>query len=226
MCCPSTMSRLEFELEKLTAREAYFLLTAAVVPRPIAWVSTVGADGTNNLAPYSFFNICSTAPPIVHFTSTGVKDTLTNVRDVGEFVVNIVSHDVREQMRVSSAAFAPGEDEFAHAGLTPADSVAVAAPRVAEAAISFECRLRETIQMGGGYMVFGDVLHAHVSEQVWTGDRIDMVKLQPVGRLSGMNYATIDAMYRLELPAELSKVAEYEVHGDAPALSDDGSARA
>lgn len=214
------MSKREFDLEELTPRDVYFLLTAAVVPRPIAWVSTVDGAGTNNLAPYSFFNICSTDPPIVHFTSTGVKDTLTNVREVGEFVVNIVSHGVREQMRISSANFSPGEDEFVHAGVTAVAGVAVAAPRVAEAAISFECRLREIIQMGGGYMIFGDVLHAHVSEEVWSGDRIDMVKLQPVGRLSGMNYSTIADMYRLELPSDLNAVPDYQVHGGAAALSD------
>jgi flavin reductase (DIM6/NTAB) family NADH-FMN oxidoreductase RutF len=219
---PGEMTQLEFDLRELPPRDAYFLLTSAVVPRPIAWVSTLSAEGVRNLAPYSYFNACSTEPPIVHFTSTGEKDSLRNARDTNEFVVNIVSHGLQEQMRITSAAFPADQDEFGWAGLEPASSQVVAPPRVEAASVALECRVRQILPMGGGTMVFGDVLMMHVAERAYRDGRIDMERLCPVGRLSGMSYATITSTYKLPLPAWVDEqVADYQVHGGAPALAVD-----
>ena len=184
----------------LAPRETYFLLTSLVVPRPIAWVSSLSADGTRNLAPHSYFNIISSAPPIVHFTSTGVKDTLRNVRATGEFVVNVVSRDLLEEMNTTAADFPPGEDEFAWAGLEAAPSETVAPQRVARARAALECRVRDTLSMGNGTMVFGDVTRFHVAEEVWRGGRVDLAALEPVGRLSGGAYAFVNDVHHRPRP--------------------------
>ena len=114
-------------------RDVYFLMTSLVTPRPIAWVSSMSRDGVLNLAPYSHFNNCSANPPIVHFTPSANKDTLRNVRETGEFVVNIVTHNLRKQMRITSAAWPAEIDEFEKAGLTSAASRFVKPPRVGAA---------------------------------------------------------------------------------------------
>lgn len=190
----------EFDPHDLAPRDTYFLLTSLVVPRPIAWVSTLSAEGVRNLAPHSYFNAISSSPPIVHFTSTGVKDSLRNVRATGEFVVNVVSRDLLEVMNLTAADFPPGEDEFAWAGLDAAPSQTVAAPRVASARAALECRVREVLSMGNGTMVFGDVLHFHVDDDVWRDGRVAPELLQPVGRLSGAGYAPVDTVLRLPRP--------------------------
>ncbi|HVM00007.1 MAG TPA: flavin reductase family protein [Egibacteraceae bacterium] len=190
----------DFDPHELAPRECYFLLTSLVVPRPIAWVSTLSEAGTRNLAPHSYFNMISSYPPIVHFTSTGVKDTLRNVRATGEFVVNVVSRDLLEVMNATAADFPPGEDEFAWAGLEPAPSATVAPPRVAAARASLECRMREVLSMGNGNMVFGDVLHVHVADGIWRDGRVAPELLEPVGRLSGGGYALVDEVTHLPRP--------------------------
>lgn len=190
----------EFDPHDLAPRDTYFLLTSLVVPRPIAWVSTLSAEGVRNLAPHSYFNAISSSPPIVHFTSTGVKDSLRNVRATGEFVVNVVSRDLLEVMNLTAADFPPGEDEFAWAGLDAAPSQTVAAPRVASARAALECRVREVLSMGNGTMVFGDVLHFHVDDDVWRDGRVAPELLQPVGRLSGAGYAPVDTVLLLPRP--------------------------
>jgi len=205
---------LEFDLAALDPRERYFLLTGVVVPRPIAWVSTLDADGRRNVAPYSYFNACSATPPIVHFTSTAPKDSLANVRATGEFVVNIVSHDVGPAMRVSSATFPADQDEFVWAHLDGAPSTRVKPPRVASAKVALECRLRRLLEMGEGTMAFGDVVHVHVDRSVWRDGRVDPELLRPVGRLSGLEYTTVEKVYRLEMPAELERgVGDYRIRG-------------
>lgn len=209
---------MEFDVEGLETRERYFLLTAAVIPRPIAWVSSLDADGTRNLAPFSYFNLCSATPPIVHFTPTlGRKDSRSNVLDKAEFVVNIVTPATARAMRISSAAFPPEVDEFESAGVSAEPSRRVEPPRVAEAAIALECKLRHVLQMGEGTMIFGDVLHLRLHPAVWRDGRIDPALLQPIGRLSGMNYMTVDNVYRLEMPESVElEVGDYEVRGGAP----------
>lgn len=205
---------LELDLDELGERERYFLLTSVVVPRPIAWVSTVAADGTRNLAPYSYFNACSATPPIVHFTSTTSRDSIANVRETGEFVVNVVSEELAAAMRTSSAALGESEDEFAVAGLEVAPSRTVAPPRVARAKVALECRLREIVEMGEGTMAFGDVLHVHVDRSVWRAGRVDPTLLRPVGRLGAPHLTTVAEVYSLELPAKVrARRGDYGIRG-------------
>lgn len=182
------MALREIDPARLEGREPYFLITSLVVPRPIAWVSSISADGVLNVAPHSYFNVISSNPWIVHFTSTGEKDTLRNVRATGEFVVNVVTRELVEEMNFTSADFPPGESEFEWADLEPAPSARVAVPRVARARVAFECRVNEIVSKGNGHMVFGDVLLAHVDETLFVEGRVDPHLLRPVGRLGGALY--------------------------------------
>lgn len=186
---------------QLPERDAYRLLTGLVVPRPIAWVSTVSTAGVRNVAPHSYFNAMSSDPPVVHFTSTGVKDTLTNVRATGEFVINVVDADLLEAMNVTSADFPAGEDEFDWAGLAAEAAVTVSAPRVAAAKAHLECTVRGIISIGTGHLVLGDVRHVHVASAVWSGDRVDQEALRAVGRLSGSGYTVVDEVVELPRPS-------------------------
>lgn len=190
----------EIDPAELPSREVYHLLTGVVVPRPIAWVSTLAPDGTRNLAPHSYFNVISSDPPIVHFTSSGVKDTLRNVRATKEFVVNVVSRELAEAMNLTAADFPPDEDELAWADLETALSKRVAPPRVARAPVALECRVRTILSMGNGNMVFGDVVHLHVDDAVWRDGRVDPALLRPLGRLGGSRYTVVSADTLLRLP--------------------------
>jgi flavin reductase (DIM6/NTAB) family NADH-FMN oxidoreductase RutF len=189
-----------FDTEQLSGRDPYFLLTGLVVPRPIAWVSTLTEAGTANLAPHSYFNVISAQPPIVHFTSSGEKDSLRNVRATGEFVVNIVSLDLVEEMNLTAADFPPEESEFDWAGLAREPSDRVRPPRVARARAALECRVRDIVSMGTGHMVFGDVLRFHVDDEVWRDGRVDPEALNPVGRLAGSAYSAQGKVFKLPRP--------------------------
>lgn len=184
----------------LPERQAYFLLTGLVVPRPIAWVSTVSPQGVRNVAPHSYFNALSSDPPVIHFTSTGVKDTLTNVRATGEFVVNVVDEALLEPMNTTAADFPSGEDEFAWAGLDHEPAATVAAPRVAAAKAHLECTVRAILSIGTGNLVLGDVRHIHVAGAVWRDGRVDQDALRAVGRLSGSTYTIVDDVVSLRRP--------------------------
>lgn len=186
---------------ELPGKEAYHLLTSLVVPRPIAWVSTLSTKGIRNVAPHSYFNAISSSPLIVHFTSTGTKDSLVNARATGEFVVNIVSMHLAEPMNLTAADFPPDEDEFAWAGLEAAPSRLVNAPRVAAAKAAFECKVVHTVDLGNGSMVFGEVLLAVVDESVIKDGRVDPKLLAPVGRLGGSTYTdAARALFDLKRP--------------------------
>lgn len=190
-----------FDPADLSPDATYHLLSALVVPRPIAWVGSIGRDGVANLAPHSFFNVVSNDPPIVHFTSSGTKDTLTNIRAHPEFTVSLVTSDLLAAMNTTAVAAPPGEDEFALAGLEPAESVTVAPPRVAASPAALECTVRTVLSMGSGHMVFGDVTHLHVDDAVWRDGRVDHEVLAPVGRLSGSRYAMPGTIRELERPS-------------------------
>jgi flavin reductase (DIM6/NTAB) family NADH-FMN oxidoreductase RutF len=199
-----------FVSSETSHHDVYFLMTSLVVPRPIAWISTISEAGVCNLAPYSHFNNCSSNPPIVLFSSNGEKDTLRNIRETGEFVVNVVSHDLRSQMRITSAQWDSHVDEIEKAGLEALDSLYVRPPRVRQAKASMECKLREVIEMGSGRVVFGDVLCFHVAEEIWVNGRVSTERLQPVGKLDGSNYATVNEVEHLALPSEVSQeVADF-----------------
>ncbi|MFC4449499.1 flavin reductase family protein [Halorussus aquaticus] len=185
----------------------YRTLAGAVVPRPIAWVSTTGPDGTDNLAPYSFFNVVAVDPPVVMFAPVddegspeGLKDTPRNVRRSEEFVVNVVTESVAEAMNETAATLPAGESEFDRAAVTRADSTVVAPPRVAESPVAFECSLYEMVDVGGSSMVLGEVEWVHLDDAVTTDGKMDVEKLDAVGRLSGSLYATTDDRFSMERP--------------------------
>lgn len=186
---------------ELAGREPYFLITALVVPRPIAWVSTISEAGVANVAPHSYFNVMSSNPWILHFTSTGEKDTLRNVQATGEFVINTVGRNLVEEMNFTSGDLPPDESEFEWAGLEPAPSVHVKPPRVARAPASFECKLNDIVSKGNGHMIFGDVVLLHVDESVFTDGRIDPRIVKPVGRLSGSQYTDAsEGLFEIKRP--------------------------
>lgn len=198
---PATLDEpLELAPADWPSREVYFLMTGLVIPRPIAWVSTLDADGRRNLAPHSYFNVVAHEPPHVVFSSSGVKDTLRNIRATGEFVVNLVSMDVVERMNFTATDFPPGEDEFAWAQVAAQPSVTVAAPRVAEAKAHLECRVVETVVAGNGTIVVGEVTHLHVDPSVWRDGRVDPELLDPVCRLAGTRYARLGEVFQLPRP--------------------------
>ena len=175
----------------------YRVLTGVVVPRPIAFVSTVSADGVANLAPFSFFNAVAPDPPTVIFSSSRHagrkdKDTLTNVEATGEFVVNVVVDDIAEAMNRTAAEYPAEANEFAIAGLTEAPSSIVKAPRVAESPVNMECRLNRVIDIGEGDhqhgLVIGEVVLLHIRDDLIDGHRINHHLLKPTGRLAGSMY--------------------------------------
>ncbi len=190
--------------------EIYKLMIGAIVPRPIAFVSTVDASGAHNLAPFSFFTGCSANPPVVCFSTTvrtgpaPLKDTLRNVRESGEFVVNVVSEEFAEQMNACSADVPPEIDEFELSGLTPLASELIRPPRVAESHVQMECRLRQIVTVsekpGGGYLVLGDVLLFHIDEAVLDGDKIDPARLRAIGRMGGPTYTRTSDRFDIARP--------------------------
>lgn len=183
-----------------------------VVPRPIGWISTRDANGRANLAPYSFFNAVSSHPPIVMFSSNGqhleggIKDSAKNAEETGEFVCNIATWELREQMNATSAMLARDVDEFERAGLTPATSVLVRAPRVEESPVNLECRYLQTVSLpsddpaGANYTVFGIVVGIHIDQSIIKGGRIDMDAFKPIARLGYMDYTTVDTVFTMERP--------------------------
>ncbi|WP_254529322.1 flavin reductase family protein [Natrinema gelatinilyticum] len=185
-------------------RTLYRILSSAVVPRPIAWVSTRSEDGVDNLAPYSFFTVASVEPPVLLFApvdgADGLKDTPRNARDTGEFVVNLVTEELAAAMNDTSATLAAGDSEFDYAGIERADSSAVAPPRVADAKVAFECTLHDLIDVGGSTLVLGEVRRVHLEESVMTDGKIDVDEIDAVGRLAGSRYARTADRFSLERP--------------------------
>ena len=192
---------LELGIGDWDTRQMYFLLTGLVVPRPIAWVSTIAADGTRNLAPHSYFNLVAHNPPHVVFGESRRKDTLANIEATGEFVVNLATEHVLEQMNASAIDAPAAVDEFDLVGVTPAPSQVVAVPRVAEAVGHLECRLTDHLRLGEGHLVVGEVVHVHVDSSVWRDGRIAPDLLRPVLRLAGSQYATLGELFKLPRPS-------------------------
>lgn len=170
-------------------RQITGIVKASVVPRPIAWVSTRGADGVGNIAPHSYFMTLADAPPVLGFVSSGRKDTLRNIEAAGDYVINILGDDLVEAMNTTSANFPAGEDEFHWAGLTPEPSESIAAPRVAEAPVAFELRHRETRNYGTAespsYLVVGDVVRIRIHDRVLDGHHVMPDQLRAVARMGG-----------------------------------------
>jgi flavin reductase (DIM6/NTAB) family NADH-FMN oxidoreductase RutF len=206
---------VQFDPQILDPAVTYKILIGSVVPRPIAWVSSVDTEGVRNLAPFSYFMAITHDPPTVAFSSgprgaetsgaRGKKDTLSNVEATREFVVNVVDDALAQQMNVTSGDYPAEVDEFTQAGLAAAPSVKVKAPRVAAAPISMECRLVQVIPVGNlpHHLIMGEIVHLHVRDDVYdpaTG-RIDMHRLRPVGRLAGHLYTHVHDIFEMKRPA-------------------------
>lgn len=183
-------------------------LNAIVAPRPIGWISTVAADGTRNLAPYSFFNLLNYSPPLLGFSSMGWKDTVANVEATGEFVWNLATRDLAEPMNATSAA--TGEDEFALAGIEAAPSRLVRPARVAESPVAFECRLTQLIELqtkeGRGldqWLVIGEAVGIHIDASLLDDGIYQTARARPITRGGGpADYFEIreDALFRMRRP--------------------------
>lgn len=192
---------------------SYKLLIGSIVPRPIAFISTISAEGGFNLAPFSFFTAICGEPPVVCFASGNrvpskntlpTKDTLANVRATGEFVVNIVSEEIAEQMNACSGDYPAEVDEFAVSGLTPVASDLVRPPRVRESHINMECKLMQIVEVGsrdrGGSLVIGEVIRFHIDDAIINNFRIDAEKLRAVGRMGGNEYARTRDRFEMRRP--------------------------
>ena len=199
-----------FDVASLDGADAYRMMIEAIVPRPIAWVTTVDAAGTVNLAPYSFFQgVCGAPPTVVvsvgrHREDRLRKDTALNAIATGELVVNIVSDDLAEQMNVTCGEHAAGIDELALAGLTAVPSTHVAPPRVGEARIALECRLVQTVPVGvepRDYLILiAEIVAFQVAAEVLRDGRIDPVALAPLARLGGDGYLRRGEVFRMTRP--------------------------
>ncbi len=183
---------------------------ALVGPRPIGWVSTIGSDGIANLAPYSFFNAVSDRPPMLMFSSAGTKDSLRNIECCGEFTCSLATWALRDAMNMSSAAVAPRVDEFQLAGLTPAASIYVKPPRVAEAPAAFECRVWKTVPLPAptgsktpGYtVVIGLVVGIYIDDDFIRDGLVQTGHMRPIARLGYMDYSVVtpESMFSLNRP--------------------------
>lgn len=197
------------DFQKLTPRDTHPWIINAITPRPIAWVSSISAAGKTNLAPFSFFQGICASPPTLMFCGandrTGrKKDSVLNVEQVPEFVVNLVPYALRDVMNQTSAALPHGESEFEKFNIATAPSTLVRPPRVAASPVAYECKLDRIVCIGAGPLagnvVFGTVLCAHVSETVLTDGAIDPRKLDTIGRMGGDYYTRTTELFTIKRP--------------------------
>ena len=183
-------------------KENHKIMIGSIVPRPIAFVSTKSSDGILNLAPFSYFNgVCSNPPTIMFAPSRRgydvlIKDTLNNIQNTKEFVINLVSEEIADQMVACSTDYDNEVDEFEVSGLTPIDCVKVNPPRVKESKISFECKLNTIVEIGkaeagAGFIVIGTIVMFHIDDTVYKDGHINLNTLNPIGRLAGNSYTRI-----------------------------------
>ena len=188
-----------FDPSEIPFQETHKLMIGSIIPRPIAFVSTRSKDGKNNVAPFSYFNGVCSKPPTIMFAPARrgwdgeEKDTLINIRDTEEFVVNIVSEAFAEKMVMCATDFDSDVDEFEISGLTPTNSQKIKPPRVGEAKISFECKLNQIVEIGdgtagSGFVVIGTIVLFHIDDGIYDNGRILTDKLEPLGRLAGNWY--------------------------------------
>ena len=175
---------------------------AIVSPRPIAWISTRSAHG-DNLAPYSFFNAVTDAPPQVMFAG-GLKDSIANITDSGVFAVNVVEEAMFQTMSATSATLPRGADEFTHAGVPKAECTTINCPRVENAPATLECRMLQVITLKGhdNYMVIGEVTGVHLRDDCLVNGRFDVTTFRPMARLGYMDYAVVRDLVTLQRPGQ------------------------
>lgn len=176
---------------------------AIVSPRPIGWISSRGGMG-DNLAPYSFFNAVAYVPPQVLFASTGVKDSLRNIRETGVFAVNVVAAAAAEAMNRTSAALARGQDEFALADVAKSECATIDCPRVADAPATLECRVVRIVDLlgEGNHMVIGEVTGVHVRDDCLVAGRFDVTRFRPLARLGYRDYTVVEEVFAMDRPGE------------------------
>jgi flavin reductase (DIM6/NTAB) family NADH-FMN oxidoreductase RutF len=181
---------------------------AVIAPRPIGWVSTLSADGAVNLAPYSFFNAICGAPPMIAFSSEGMKDSVTFASQTREFVWNMPTWELREQMNATSASIERGANEFDHAGLEMAPSRIVAPPRVAATPCALECKVTQTLNLTDvdgdetdRHLVVGQVIGVHLDERFINDGIVDVAAMRPVARCGyTADYTVLDRLFQMERP--------------------------
>lgn len=200
---------MQFDPRELDSQYLYKLMSGLIVPRPIAWTSTLSPDGINNLAPFSFYMMITSTPPHIAISvgtrENRTKDTLRNIRHTGDFVVNTVNADVGQQMNLTSTVWPADVSEFEQAGLTAVPSEMVRACRVGESPASFECMARQIMPVGderyGAELIIGEVVKLHIRDDlVLPNLRIDLKRLQAVGRLAGDWYCSTDDQYMMKRP--------------------------
>lgn len=199
---------MQFNPDELNQKAIYKLLTGAIIPRPIGWISSIGEDGIANLAPFSFFNAVGDDPPHVMFSASGSpktnRDTLRNVLETKQFVVNMVTEELTERMNMTASSVPSHESEFDHAGVTPIASAKVKPPRVQECLITMECELvhhytLENSRFGGQTIMVGRVVMFHFDESVLLDDyKINMENYQPISRLAGSGYSKLGEIFSVK----------------------------
>jgi len=199
---------MQFDPNDLDYISVYKLLTGSIIPRPIGWISTIDKNGINNLAPFSYFNAVGEDPPHVMFSTVRGnntnKDTLNNILENKQFVVNMVTENLVEQMNLTSQAVASEIDEFVLAGLTPIPSLKIKPMRVKESLITFECEMvhhyfLENHKQGGACIVIGRILLMHFDDSVLLDNfKINMESYKPVARLAGSNYSKIGEVFSIK----------------------------
>lgn len=206
---------MEFAPENLTMKDVYKLVTGTIVPRPIAFVSTVNPSGLPNVAPFSFFNAVSGHPPIVMVAISDrdgqKKDTLINIERHPEFVVNIVTESILQQMHDSSADFRPDVSEFDEVKLTPVPAKRINGIAVLESPVHLECKLLNIQRIGRNDVVFGEIVYFDIRDDIISADlKTDVGKLKPVARLAGNRYGIITEEVTLQKQFDPSKVLDYK----------------
>jgi flavin reductase (DIM6/NTAB) family NADH-FMN oxidoreductase RutF len=201
------MERTEIDPTQLPPGRFYGILTAIVVPRPIAWISTRSTDGVDNLAPHSFFTVSSVDPPIVQFTSTGRKDSQRNAEETGEFVVCLSPAALIQEVNLTATDFPAEISEFDAIGIEREPSLTVAPPRVAASPVALECELHSTIPFGASTVVMGRVKHAAVSVDAFSNGHVDTEAMAPIGRLGGNDWVHLG---QIETIARLSYETDWK----------------
>jgi len=208
---------LSIDPTQIATKDLHQYILGAVAPRPIAFASTISTDGIPNLAPYSFFNAFSSNPPILIFSSNRrvanntTKDTLKNVEDTGEVVINVVSHSISRQMALASIEYGPEVDEFKKAGFTPLPSARVKPFRVAESPVQMECVVDQILPLGegggAGNLIFCKIVMMHISEEILTDTgRIDPHKIDLMGRMGRFYYARASGAAVEEIVQEVTRI--------------------
>jgi len=197
-------AKRRFTVTDLHGVEGYKLATGLIVPRPIGWIGSVSAEGVRNLAPFSFFNAVSGHPPTFVFSPGQTKDTLANVREVGEFTINIVTDEVAEAMNATAATFDADVDEFEACGLTAVPSARIRPPMVGECKANIECTVVQIVEIGepelGNGLVIGEALEFHVAEHLLDGTRVDQAELRAIGRHVGNSYSRTHDLFDMIRP--------------------------